>query len=97
MKESQNNTIMHYDITVTGRVQHVGFRYSAENMARRYGISGIVRNVSDGTVYLEIEGSKVSTNLMLEWCRQGPGTARVKDVIVHEGELKGYGEFRVVD
>jgi acylphosphatase len=96
VKERQNKTIVHYEITVIGRVHHVGFRYSAEHMARRYGIFGIVRNTSTGTVYLEIEGSKVATDLMLEWCKQGPGTAHVDELVIYEGTQKGYSTFKVM-
>ena len=40
-----------------GSVQGVGFRWTASAAARRYGISGWVRNLSDGTVEMEAEGT----------------------------------------
>ncbi len=40
-----------------GRVQAVGFRFQAENLARRVGVTGWVRNVDDGTVELEVQGT----------------------------------------
>lgn len=95
MKGKYNKIIAHYDITVTGRVHHVGFRYSAENMARHFGVTGFVRNIQDGSVFLEIEGSITATELMIEWCRLGPSSAKVENVIVHDGEIKGYKDFKV--
>lgn len=48
---------MRAHIVVHGRVQGVGFRYAAKNNARIHGICGWVRNLDDGTVELEIEGT----------------------------------------
>ncbi len=87
--------IRNYEITVYGRVQGVGFRYSAVNIASKYGIKGTVRNLPGGAVQLEIEGSESATNLMIEWCRQGPGTARVDRIDIFEGEAKGFDTFAV--
>lgn len=40
----------------TGRVQGVGFRYTAQNIALQYNVCGYVRNLSDGRVELVMEG-----------------------------------------
>jgi acylphosphatase len=39
----------------SGRVQGVGFRYTAVSVARRHAVSGYVQNLSDGRVVLEAE------------------------------------------
>ena len=40
-----------------GYVQGVGFRWKARSAADRYGISGWVRNLPDGSVEMEAEGT----------------------------------------
>jgi acylphosphatase len=40
----------------TGRVQGVGFRYTALQVAREYEVAGFVCNLPDGRVHLEAEG-----------------------------------------
>ncbi len=45
-------------IIYSGRVQGVGFRYTAKNVATGFEVAGIVRNLSDGTVELVAEGLK---------------------------------------
>ena len=41
----------------SGRVQGVGFRYTAQNIALQYDVAGYVRNLPDGRVELVLEGS----------------------------------------
>ena len=43
-------------IIFSGRVQGVGFRYTARQIAARYGLTGFVRNLSDGTVEMFAQG-----------------------------------------
>ncbi|MDE6889069.1 MAG: acylphosphatase [Eubacterium sp.] len=49
----------------TGRVQGVGFRYRASYTARSLGVTGWVRNNSDGSVEMEAQGSEAQINKML--------------------------------
>jgi acylphosphatase len=46
-----------YTVHFAGRVQGVGFRYNTLSIARRYDITGYVRNCPDGQVELVAEGS----------------------------------------
>jgi len=43
-------------IIFSGRVQGVGFRFVAHNIARRYDITGQVKNLPDGSVELIAQG-----------------------------------------
>ena len=43
-------------IIFTGRVQGVGFRFTAFNIANRCQLTGIVRNMFDGTVEMTVQG-----------------------------------------
>ncbi len=49
-----NQTAKH--IVFVGRVQGVGFRFTALDMARRYKLTGLVRNLPDGTVEMIAQG-----------------------------------------
>lgn len=44
------------DIIFKGHVQGVGFRYTTHNIAKRYDVCGFVRNLSNGTVELFVQG-----------------------------------------
>jgi acylphosphatase len=43
-------------VVFIGHVQGVGFRYTANNIARRYDVSGYVKNLPDGTVEMLAQG-----------------------------------------
>jgi acylphosphatase len=49
-------TAVRREVTFRGRVQGVGFRYSARAVARSYRVGGCVRNMPDGSVELVAEG-----------------------------------------
>lgn len=44
-------------IIFTGRVQGIGFRFTALNIANRYQLTGLVRNLPDGTVEMVAQGN----------------------------------------
>ncbi len=44
-------------VIFTGHVQGVGFRYTAQGIARQYPVSGYVRNQLDGTVEMLVQGT----------------------------------------
>ena len=77
-------------VFIEGRVQGVGFRYTACSEAERRGLCGWVRNTYDGRVEAEFEGSRGQLEAMLQWCHQGPRGAQVQHVDVQweSGEPK---------
>lgn len=52
-------------IRFRGKVQGVGFRYHAKNAASSLGLTGWVRNESDGSVYMEVQGEDVLVERLL--------------------------------
>lgn len=54
----------------SGRVQRVGFRYTARSVAARYAVTGFVRNLDDGRVELVVEGDERQTMSMLDDLKQ---------------------------
>jgi len=85
----------HIEGKIRGKVQGVFFRDSTCEFARSIGITGIVRNEPDGSVYIEAEGDETQLEALHEWLREGPSAADVKDVDLNEGELQNYDSFNV--
>jgi acylphosphatase len=67
-------------LVVHGRVQGVGFRYAAVEVARRLGVAGWARNQADGTVEIVAAGAAPAVRGLVDWCHRGPPSARVTDV-----------------
>ena len=82
-------------LKVTGRVQGVSFRWYAVQEAARLGVAGWVRNEPDGSVAAQVEGDATAVDAMVEWCRQGPSYASVRDVAVTEAQPTGARGFDI--
>lgn len=83
-------------VILHGRVQAVGFRFSARVEAQRLGVSGWVRNRSDGAVEAEIEGEAAAVDAMLSWLDEGPPGADVSSMSTAELAPTGERGFRVL-
>lgn len=86
---------MRCEIIFTGRVQGVGFRATAKNVASAHGVTGWIRNEADGSVRLVAEGADSAVKAFLAELRD-----RLSDYIGDEqmttGEDTGrYAGFEV--
>lgn len=81
-------------IKVFGYVQGVFFRSTTRKVARRLGLAGYVKNLPDGTVYIEAEGPEDKLYELLEFSKQGPKHAQVEKVeyefTLPSHEFKGF-------
>ena len=77
---------LHY----TGRVQGVGFRYTAANLAKGFAVAGAVRNLPDGRVKLVAEGPADQVAALVDAVQQamGPNITGVESA-----RSQGTGEF----
>jgi acylphosphatase len=73
-------TIMRLEATVTGRVQAVGFRVYVASRAQALGLTGWVRNGSDGSVQCAAEGRRADLETLLVALELGPAGARIDSV-----------------
>ena len=53
--DSQNYRLQ---VWYTGRVQGVGFRWKAAEIAKGYDVCGYVENLEDGRVHMSVKGEK---------------------------------------
>jgi acylphosphatase len=86
---------VHRNILISGTVQGVGFRFHAVTTARSLGVKGFVKNLSDGKVYIEVEGTPEQIDNFINWCYQGPPRSRVHNVSIQEESLKNFKGFDV--
>ena len=82
-------------IKIIGKVQGVGFRYHTCKHAKQLDVKGFVKNLTNGTVYVEAEGEKSALELFCDWCKHGPEWARVDSIQICEVNLKGFDSFEI--
>lgn len=81
---------------VRGRVQGVGFRWSAAERARSLGVAGVVWNRADGAVEAHVRGSAQAVEALRRWLERGPPAARVQEVEeISPGPEAGGEGFRI--
>ena len=80
-------------ITVSGKVQGVFFRQSTKEIATNLGITGQVKNLPDGSVYILATGTKDQLDKLLAWCRQGPPKATVITIDTKELSYQLFDNF----
>ena len=76
-------------------MQGVWFRQSCADLARKWGLSGWVRNRADGRVEAVFEGETSAVERMVAWCRTGPRSAVVTGVEVVAEDPVGSDGFDV--
>ncbi len=89
--------VKHVDITITGKVQDVGFRYSALDEALELGLKGTVQNQQKNQIHIEVEGEIDALKQFLRWCHEGPKGAKIDKVdYASTEELKDFEDFKII-
>ena len=81
---------------ITGTVQGVKYRATAQREARQRGLAGWVRNEPDGAVLIDAEGDPAAVDAFLRWCAEGPPGGRVAAVETTAADPVGYEEFAIL-
>ena len=78
------DTLARWHIYFSGDVQGVGFRFTAQHFAQKLGLTGWVRNLMNGDVELEAQGSRGDVAVLISQLRLGPKWSEVSHVAVDE-------------
>ncbi len=88
-------TTIRRELTFAGRVQGIGFRFTACQIAARYSITGWVKNLSNGDVQMVIEGKAQDIDkylLELQTSINGRGYGRIESCS-HSSDVAATGDF----
>jgi acylphosphatase len=84
-------------LRVYGRVQRVGFRRYVLDLAQDLNLSGYVKNLSDGSVEIFVQGEEEKLSKFLESIKQPPPPAKIREIKEEEtSEKTEIKEFRIV-
>ena len=84
-------------VSITGRVQGVGFRAWTRGEATARNLSGWVRNRADGRVEAVFCGPPEAVGEMIDACKDGPNWANVAAVDVSDETQEARGAFTIVN
>lgn len=88
--------MINYQITVSGRVQGVGFRWSTQQLATELGLVGFVQNLMNGDVLIEVQGPKDIVQQFVRKVRAGVTPyARVTNVQIKPGQITDFKDFSI--
>ena len=76
-------------VLVSGRVQGVGYRAFAVRVATKYRLFGGVRNLDDGRVEVDVEGTRTALEALVHELEEGPPGAHVTKVTTEWGAPTG--------
>ena len=85
--------IKSYKLKVFGKVQGVGFRYYTKLKADALNLMGEVKNESDGSVRIFVQGNEADVKSFIDWCHHGPPSSQVDKLIFEESEIKDIDSF----
>jgi acylphosphatase len=90
--------ILQYNITVSGKVQGVWFRKHTQQKAKGLKLLGVVKNQSDGSVYIEAVGDKKTLYDFIDWLKfEGSPLSQVTEVTYYTTEqTKNYTTFDII-
>ncbi len=88
-----DNQFTRIRVLIYGQVQEVGFRANTVKKAENWGITGWIRNRSDGRVEALAVGKSDKIEKLLDWFEQGPSAATVEKVEVVTNEEINYNPF----
>ena len=89
------NPLTRRHVVVRGRVQGVGFRWFAKEVADSLGLSGWTRNRDDGSVELEAEGESRSLDEFERRLRTENPAARVDEIVAVPAAPRGEKGFEI--
>lgn len=81
-------------VLYSGRVQGVGFRYTAQALAAGYPVAGYVRNLPNGEVELIAEGEDSVVEAFLAAVAQRMA-AYIRNTTVQDAAPSGQGGFQI--
>ncbi|MGH8737189.1 MAG: acylphosphatase [Burkholderiales bacterium] len=80
-------------LLIEGLVQGVGYRAAMQVEADRLGLTGWVRNRTDGSVEAVAQGLAESVECIIAWARHGPPAARVCAIHVATTQPESEGRY----
>ncbi|KRN59146.1 acylphosphatase [Limosilactobacillus secaliphilus] len=89
--------MINYHIKVSGMVQGVGFRWSTYQLAQKLGLTGFVKNLPNGQVYIVVQGPSQAMHKFLQAIKDDSITpyGHIEHYDVTPANLGEYASFKI--
>ena len=84
-----------YRVIVYGHVQGVGFRAFIYKQAQNLLLKGYVKNMSDGTLQIVLQGPEKQINQLVELANDGPSLSKVTNIKITEEDMEAFTDFHI--
>ncbi len=93
----KQSSVLTYEIYVSGRVQGVGYRYFTRKTAASLKVTGFVKNLPDGRVFVTAQGTKENLKQFIDYLKEGPAFARVENIQMNQIDhtTKSFSSFEI--
>lgn len=85
-----------YLIIYKGQVQGVGFRFTVQQLANKYNLTGFVYNEDDGSVRVEIQGNNNDIDAFIKESLQNRGFIDIEDYALKQIDVDEYDSMFIV-
>lgn len=85
-----------FHIIISGKVQGVFFRATAQKIADKLRLAGRVMNTAEGDVEIIVSGPSADLENFIKWCNTGPKNACVKRVDSKEMDYQPFDSFEII-
>ena len=86
---------MCYKLNIFGKVQGVYFRASTLSKATELNVAGMIKNKEDGSVQTIVQGKESAIAQFIEWCLEGPASAKVSHINISKIKSADYKDFTI--
>jgi acylphosphatase len=83
-------------LIIKGKVQGVFYRATARDEAEKLGLTGWIKNTSEGNVEVVVNGSQELIDRYIAWCWKGPSRAKVESVEVKDLQEERFDGFQII-
>jgi acylphosphatase len=83
-------------LIIKGKVQGVFYRATARDEAEKLGLTGWIKNTSEGNVEVVVNGSQEHIDRYIAWCWKGPSRAKVESVEVKDLQEERFDGFQII-
>ncbi len=83
-------------LLIKGKVQGVFYRATSKKIADKLNLTGWIKNTINDNVEATVTGDQEQLQQFINWCKNGPEKAKVKNVVITKKPETPFIDFEIV-